>query len=258
MNSIPVLGTAIVNTPFWIKNLMDSIDYSVDNFVVFNNNGRGQITEELDAIAKQEHPFIKKISICHMPGNIGCSGAWNMIIKCYLMAPYWIISNHDVSYSPGFLEAMVKKAEDPEVGLINSNKGEFGEGAWDVFLIKDWVVQKYGLFDENLYPGYGEDIDYYFRFVHHGLKRDAMDEFVHYHGGGLNYYETGQQTKRGEEGLTEKLNLSNIVNFEYLDKKWGPNWRMTWPYFSPFDIPTMTPAITSFDLGFVRKKYLGF
>ena len=49
-SSIPVIGTAIVNNPYWLHRLFMSIDYPVDNFVVFNNNGRGQITEEVEAV----------------------------------------------------------------------------------------------------------------------------------------------------------------------------------------------------------------
>jgi len=255
--SIPVIGTAIVHTPFWIQHLLDSIDYPTDNFVIFNNNGRGQITEELDIIAKKPHEFIKKITVCHLPANIGCSGAWNLIIKCYMNSPYWIITNHDVSFSPGFLEAMNNKAQNKEVGIINSNNGEYGEGAWDIFLIKDWVIQKYGLFDENLYPAYNEDIDYWFRFFHDNLKRDNMGDFTHYHGLGTNYYETGQQTKKGD-GLEDKLNQVNLINFEYMEKKWGPCWRMTWIHPTPFNISGMPMSLTTYDLEYVRKKHLGF
>ena len=81
-----------------------SIDYPVDNFVVFNNNGRGQITHDVDGIKNLCNPNVKKIHVTHMPANVGCSGAWNLIIKCFMKAPYWVISNHDVMYEPGFLE----------------------------------------------------------------------------------------------------------------------------------------------------------
>ena len=72
---IPVIGTAIVNGPHWIKRLIESVDYPVENFVIFNNNGRGQITQELDEIVKAEHPLIKNLILTHMPANVGCSGA---------------------------------------------------------------------------------------------------------------------------------------------------------------------------------------
>jgi hypothetical protein len=44
MESIPVIGTAVVNAPHWVYRLFYSIDYPVDTFIVFNNNGRDQIT----------------------------------------------------------------------------------------------------------------------------------------------------------------------------------------------------------------------
>lgn len=258
MNSIPVLGTAIVNTPKWLHKLIASVDYPVDELVIFNNNGRGQITEELDELTKQTYPFIKKITVTHMPANIGCSGAWNLIIKCYMNSPYWIITNHDVSFSPGFLEEMVRLAEDPEVGIVHGGAGDFGDGSWDLFLIKDFVIQKYGLFDENLYPAYGEDVDYIMKMKHDPVKKIVSVGKVYYHGDGTNYYETGEQTKKGEPELIERLNEVNLINFEYLDKKWGPNWRMTWPYFTPFDEKAYPLSMTTYDLKYVRRKHLGF
>ena len=151
--SIPVLGTAIVNNPYWLHRMFMSIDYPVDNFVVFNNNGRGQITKDVDGIKNLCNPNVKKIHVTHMPANVGCSGAWNLIIKCFMKAPYWVISNHDVMYEPGFLEEMNTCAQDPEVGTVHG-----AGGGWDIFLVKDWLIQKYGLFDEALYPAYCEDL----------------------------------------------------------------------------------------------------
>jgi len=81
--SIPVIGTACVNAPHWVYRLLYSIDYPVDTFVVFDNNGRDQITEELDLLTKVPHKYVKKVVVCHMPSNIGCSGYWNLIIKSH-------------------------------------------------------------------------------------------------------------------------------------------------------------------------------
>ena len=155
-----------MNCPHWIWRLFYSIDYPVDNFVVFNNNGRGQITRELDLLVAAPHKFVKKVHVVHMPANLGCSGAWNLIIKSFLKAPYWVISNHDVMYEPGFLKEMNEKAQDKETGVVHGKNG-----GWDIFLLKDWMVKRYGLFDENLYPGYCEDLDYGMRFIHDDVKR---------------------------------------------------------------------------------------
>ena len=255
--SIPVIGTAIVNGPHWLKRLIDSVDYPVDEFVIFNNNGRGQFDEELDLMAKIEHQFIKKIKVCHLPKNIGCSGAWNMIIKCYMNAPYWIIVNHDVSFTEGFLEEMYTKASDPETGMVHGCVGDFGIGGYDLFLIKDWTVQKLGLFDENFYPAYCEDADYIMRFKHNPVKTDYCTK-PYLHGGTTEYYETGSQTKKEDPSIANRLTEINVENFEYMTKKWGEGWRWVDPYRKPFNDENSETGRTTYDLEYVRKKNLGF
>jgi GT2 family glycosyltransferase len=141
MKKIPVIGTAVVNGSHWVQRLISSIDYPVENFVIFDNNGKGELIEDLDNLAKIKHPLIDKITVCHMPSNIGVSGAWNLIIKSYMNSPYWIISNHDVAFTVGFLKEMVDAAEDPEIGMVHGKAGDFGLGGYDLFLIRDWVVQ---------------------------------------------------------------------------------------------------------------------
>jgi len=256
--SIPVIGTAIVNGTHWIKQLINSVDYPTDNFVIFDNNGRSELVEELDKMVKKVHPFIKKLTVCHLPANIGCSGAWNMIIKCYMNAPYWIITNHDIQFTSGFLEEMIRLSSDIEVGMVHGSAGDFGNGGYDLFLIKDWVVQKYGLFDENFYPAYCEDADYIMRFKYQPIKRITSVNKPYLHGGGSNYYETGQQTKKEEPDLEEKLNNANLINFEYMTKKWSEGWRMINPARFPFNNSTMPLSTTTYDLDYVRRKYLGF
>ena len=81
--TIPVIGTAVVNAPHWVYRLFYSIDYPVETFVIFNNNGRNQITEELDLLTKVPHKYVERVVVTHMPSNIGCSGAWNLIIKSF-------------------------------------------------------------------------------------------------------------------------------------------------------------------------------
>lgn len=257
---IPVMGTAIVNTPKWLKRLINSVDYPVDTFVIFDNNGRGELVEELDDLVKQPHPFIKNMKVTHMPTNIGCSGAWNLIIKSYLMSPYWIIVNDDVAFTEGFLEEMVTKAlEDPKVGIVHGESGDFAVGSWNLFLIKDWVIQSHGLFDENLYPIYCEDADYIMRLQIHPIKRILKLDKPYYHGEAINNYNTGQQTKKGEDAdLSQKFDKSNLINFEYMYEKWGPNWRTVSPYKHPFNNEKNPISITTYNLSYVRRKYLGF
>ena len=255
-DSIPVLGTAIVNNPYWLHRLFMSIDYPVDNFVVFNNNGRGQITDAVESVRKLSNPFVKKVHVAHMPANIGCSGAWNLIIKCFMNAPYWVISNHDVMFEPGFLQEMNEKAQDDETGIVHGSGG-----GWDIFLLKDWMVQRYGLFDENLYPGYTEDMDYGMRFIHDDVKRVLSLSHGYYHGTSKTDYSDGSQTWRSEPSLAQPIHIAHELNKRYLHMKWGEGWQahVDKPtHEHPFNNPEFPSSFTTFDLGFCRRKHLGF
>ena len=257
--SIPVIGTAVVSNPFWVTRLLMSIDYPVDNFVIINNNGRGEIDEELNSLTKITHKFVKKVTITHLPANIGVAGAWNLIIKCYMNSPYWIIVNDDVSFGMGLLKEMVEHVNaDSELGMIHGFKGDYGVGSWDLFLIRDFIIQKYGLFDENTYPAYCEDSDYIMRFIHQPIKKIMSLSKNYYHGNGdkTEYYKEGSQTQKSEPELKEKLDHSNNLNIEYLTKKWGNHWRNCSPI--PLTFGDKDISHTTYDLEFVRKKYLGF
>lgn len=256
---IPVIGVPVVTNPYWVTRLLMSIDYPVNDLVIINNNGKGEIDEELDQLTKITHKFVKNIKVTHLPANLGVSGAWNLIIKCYMMAPYWIITNDDVAFGPGFLKEMRDAAEnDSDVGMVHGHSGDFNIGSWDLFLIKDFVIRKYGLFDENLYPAYCEDADYIMRFVNDPIKKITSLDSNYYHGLGdkTQYYEHGSQTKKSMPELESALDASNVTNFEYLTQKWGPGWRHCEPTDLPFDKYPI--SYTSYDLDFVRKKNLGF
>ena len=255
LEPIPLIGIPIVNGIHWLKRLVDSVDYPVDELFIVDNNGRGELIQELEELSKIKHPYIKNIKVCHLPYNIGCSGAWNLIIKCYLTLPYWVITNHDIAFTPGFLKEMVSKTKNDNVGIVKSK-----EFQWDLFLIKDWVIQECGLFDENFYPAYLEDFDYYVRLLNKNIQIEKIDlDYLH---GDENYEESGSQTWKTDLSLAEKLFYSHDTNAWYMSEKWGPTWRnLKWefnPWKYPFNKEDIPISHTRYDLKFVRRKYLGF
>lgn len=261
LDKIPVIGTAVVNSTFWVSRLLLSIDYPTENFVIINNNGRGELDEELNRLSQMKHKFVDNIKVVNLPANIGCAGAWNLIIKCFMLSPYWIISNDDVAFGPGLLKEMVEALNsDADLGMIHPNPGDFGLGAWDLFLIRENIVKIFGLFDENTYPAYCEDADYIMRMVHRPIRKVVGTKNSYQHGldDAKNYYESGSQTQKNEPQLKEKLELANNLNIEYLTKKWGPNWRTLAPTFNVFENQEKNISTTTWDLEFVRKKHLGF
>ena len=78
---IPVIGTAVMKNPHWVDRLYRSIDYPVENFVIFNNNGKGEITQALEDMHKVKNYFVDKLTICHLPANLGVPAVFNLIIK---------------------------------------------------------------------------------------------------------------------------------------------------------------------------------
>ena len=259
--AIPVIGTAVVNSCHWVTRLLMSIDYPVDNFVIINNNGRGDLDDQLENLKKIKHKWVKKIIITNMPSNIGCSGAWNLIIKSFVIHPYWLIVNDDVAFTPGLLrEIIAKYQEDSSVDFIHPNAGDFNLGSWDLFLMTEHAVRKFGLFDENFYPAYCEDADYIMRLAGRSHKKVLGLNKTYYHGMGTKdqYEEHGSQTKKNEPAITAKVIHANLINWEYMKKKWGENWRTCSPYSHPFNNDQIPITYCSYDIDYVRKKHLGF
>lgn len=263
MNKIPVIGAPIVNNPYWLHRLIMSVDYPVENFVIINNNGRGQIDKELDTIAQMSHDFIDNIKVVHMPANIGCAGAWNLIIKCYMNASYWMIVNDDIAFKPGCLKQVAKiYADNPDMGMVHPNAGEWGIGTWDCFAISEKVVRLFGLFDENTYPAYCEDADYIMRMAHRPIQKvvNLDSQFIRGHGEPNEYYEDngGGRTGQSDKALGDILRKSNDVNIEYLTEKWGKGWRQINPSKLPWENQPHHIGEVRWDLDYVRSKYTGF
>lgn len=250
---IPVIGVPIVNGVHWLKRLIESVDYPVKDFFIINNSADEEITNEINELKDINHPFIEKILICNLPSNLGVSASWNLIIKSYMMAPYWIICSNDVAFTPGFLKEMVDKSKDDETGIVQPN-GHHGLGSYEVLLLKDFVIEKCGLFDENLYPAYTEDIDYILKIKKHNIKKQFL-ETPFYHGETQDYSASGSQTWRLNSKLREKIDNAHFLNkYQYLTKKWGENYEQE--LYNENHIPIEN--YMNYDLKFNKQKYLGF
>jgi len=256
---IPVIGTAVVNSTKWLRRLIASVDYPVSDFVIINNNGRGELAVDLEAISRSAHPYIERIHVVTLPSNLGTSGAWNLIIKSFINAPYWIIVNDDVAFCEGLLEEFKESADtNINAGIIHAYEGDPNMGSWDLFLIRDSIVARYGLFDENLYPAYSEDIDYLMRFQHDDIGRIMNLNHNYFHGEGLKgeYYIHGSQTSKTDSEIGERLKPIREKNAQYIREKWGSRSAELLPHEQAFNRYPVNQW--AYDLDFVRKKYLGF
>lgn len=256
--SIPVVGVPIYNGTRWLKRQLDHVDYPVDNYFIINNGGKDpEIIKQLEEIVNQDYPLIKNKFLTHLPSNIGVAPAWNLIIKSYLKSPYWLIVNHDVDFTPGLLEKFAKTAENVNIGMIHAKEGEAKMGSYAMFLIRNWVIQTHGLFDENFYPAYCEDMDYIMRLINKPIEivKNLGIDFLH--GDTCDYEISGAQTRyEDEKKLYHKLFDIRMTNFSYMNKKWGDKWETFNPTSYPFNSKEFPIDTTTFDIEFAKQKYL--
>ena len=265
-SSIPVLGVLVCTTTKWIEKQIQSIDFPIENYIIINNN-ENFLAEKLDILVSKGNKFIKNLKVYHMPYNLGCAEGWNTIIKSFLFSPYWVIVNDDVSFTPGFLKELHETAlENQDAGLIHGNpcKENFLTkfGSFDMFLIRDWVIKDFGLFDTNFYPAYQEDYDYIFRLRNSSVKIINQLNHKYYHGDTFDYYKSGQNTKKFSNKLSNKLIDIRYKNYNYFYKKWNicPEWidenSVNDIYKYPFNNPANKLSMISYDIEFARDKSL--
>lgn len=150
---IPVIILPVLNRFDLLEESIRSIDHPVGNLLIIDNSGEYQLPKGL---------YEGKVQVLNMPANMGVAGSWNLGIKCFPHAPYWVFMSNDNHWLPGGLAEM-EKLSDPSK-LVMSNV------AWNAFSLGSEIVKSIGLFDENYYPAYYEDTDYMERLRIAGMQ----------------------------------------------------------------------------------------
>jgi hypothetical protein len=95
---------------------------------------------------------------------LGVAESWNWFIQN--VPEERVITNDDIQFAPGSLAAMIAQPE----SFVSCTFG------FSCFLIRDACVDKVGLFDEEISPGYGyfEDMDYLRRMRQAGVEDSVV------------------------------------------------------------------------------------
>ena len=158
---IPVLGIPTMTRHDLAQRCIDSIDYPVEKLLIVNNDG--------DDWEPRLNPFVREYHQVCLPTNFGCAGAWNMVIKCYPFAPFWLIASDDTYFTPGALELIDAEA-DP-----NGFQHLSVEPLWAAFVIGEGAVRKAGLASELFHPVYFEDNDWQRRLEAAGVPISTIE-----------------------------------------------------------------------------------
>lgn len=228
---------------------LTSIDYPTDHvFVVLNyasettKNNMVSVLKSYDNCSKTallsrqgtcKNPNIKLLHILSSPGNIGFSGNCNTGLKAMMEfnLNYALFSGDDTRFLPQKIRAARQMIiEQPEICMFHFE-------AYSSFVITREGMRRIGPFDENFWPAYAEDCDYWFRALLVGCS-------IFYRGG----YSAQTRSPRSmqnalvEHGDIKDLNLLGSVTyksdptlrrlvdgtlhptrgrFSYLIRKWG-------------------------------------
>lgn len=150
---IPAVIIPVLNRFDLLEECISSIDCEVEHLLIVDNSGQYSMPTGL---------YDGKATVLNMPANLGVAGSWNLGIKSFPLAPYWVIASNDIKYAPGQLQKLADTSS-PDVVIKTSE-------SWSSFSIGSNIVKKVGLFDENYHPAYYEDNDYEDRMDRLGLS----------------------------------------------------------------------------------------
>ena len=183
-----------------LEKSLSSIDYPIDEILIINNSGDDSNTHGL-----KEKFLNLNIRVLNLPSNMGISGSWNLGIKLYPHAKYWVISSADTSFLPGSLEKMAQYSG-PDAFVKSDADFSF-------FSLGELIVITIGLFDEYIYPAYFEDNDYDDRMVQAGFESNRIKPGIAVDDSG------GSQTIKSNQSYLKRNHETFSSNQSYYLKK---------------------------------------
>jgi glycosyltransferase involved in cell wall biosynthesis len=200
--SIPVIIIPILNRYDLLENMLESINYPVDNILIIDNGG--------------EYKTSKNVTVLNMPGNLGMSASWNLGIKLYPKSKYWLFASADTTWGETALKEIDESSGPDKLMLTND--------AYGCFSVGENVIEKIGLFDEYFYPIYFEDNDFHERVARFCPENTIVSTSIQ------TAPETGSQTINSNEKLKNRNNETFLKNEEYYKYKMAQNFEISKPW----------------------------
>lgn len=153
---IPNLTIPVLNRYDLLARCLDSIDFPIGHLLIVNNG------KEYPSHIEQPRT-VRKLTRLDMPSNFGVSASWNLGIKSFRHHAVWFFASNDMVFGPGALEQLYAAAR-PDALTLTEMFPHF-----HAFAVGEEAIRQVGLFDENIYPAFEEDIEFLGRFGRTGL-----------------------------------------------------------------------------------------
>jgi FkbM family methyltransferase len=218
---IPCLGVLVLNRADLLLRLVSSIDHPVDKLCIVQNSGDPDVVAAVEQITTVKNQWINSVYVERPFRNTGVAPAWNSIIKSFPECQYWLISNNDTLFLPGDLMKIHASWQANQDSVITAPNGAFS-----CFAMGPAVVATVGLFDENIWPIYSEDLDYIIRMRRSNVKLLPLNSDIGEANNG-SWAIRSSDTYRAANGETQARNE------RYVAAKWGKDHDLPTPYGNP-------------------------
>lgn len=205
--TIPALIVPVLNRFDLLERFLFSIDCEIQHILIVDNSGKYQLPQ------KFSHP---QITVLNMPSNFGVAGSWNIGIKSFPHAQYWLIGSNDVYFQCGTLSRFAQ--------LSSADALLFSTQRWGCFSIGANIVKKVGLFDENYHPAYYEDNDYEERMKHYKIYDCIVSAELQV------ACDDSATTVKSDPQLFERNIVTNESNYKYWTSKFSMFPKGDWQY----------------------------
>lgn len=185
-----------------LDNMLDSINYPVDNILIIDN-GNNYKTD-------------KNVKVLNLPANLGMSASWNLGIKLYPHAKYWLFASSDTTWGNNSLKEIDEVSGPDKVVLTND--------AYGCFSVGENVIETVGLFDEYFYPIYFEDNDFNERVSRFCQPNTIVLTSIQ------TAPELGSQTINSDPNLKNRNHETFLKNEEYYNYKVANDFQQSKPW----------------------------
>ncbi len=226
---IPVLGIAVLNRFDLLARLLNSLEPRSMGTLWIVDNRPYVDRRPLLSICPALERYEERLRVIRAEYNLGVAASWNLIIRATPGSPYWVLCNDDVVFARDGLARL----EEHVVTRIDREAAMFAYG-FSCFAVTALGIQTVGFFDENFWPAYLEDVDWFRRATLLGIPSSLISAVADDHG----IDGQGSSTIRFQPDLAQALGLTHVHAANYYRKKWGGD-----PGNEVFDLPFHRPDV---------------
>jgi hypothetical protein len=192
--------------PWSLHDLIESMGEILCPILVVDNSLNSDTKNLYNGNQLERKDYEEYIEYVHYPQNYGVPGSWNLGVA--KGAEYTIILSVSVRFTKPLKDVLA------QIPAQANQAGAIYEGYHMVAIHRD-VFNKIGLFDENFYPGYGEDSDWGVRL---GLADIRFDSF---YDAGNTTIGSGLNKRSGDWMWDTTSPLRTGRMDDYFAHKWG-------------------------------------